>query len=136
VTQESLLIFLANTILLTHVLFVIFNIAGLVFTYLGYFLKWSWIRNRTFRILHLFAFGIVVLQSWVGVICPLTTWEMFFREKAGMEVYSGSFIQYWLQNLLYYNAPEWVFIVLYTAFASLVLAGWYLVPPNKPAAKY
>ena len=133
--QESLLIFLADAILVTHVLFVIFVVIGLVFIYSGHFLKWSWIRNRTFRILHLLAIGIVVVQSWIGVICPLTTWEMAIREKADLEAYSGSFIQHWLQNLLYYNAPEWVFIILYSVFGSLVLVSWYLVRPNKPAGK-
>ena len=134
-TQESLLILLADAILVTHVLFVTFVVIGLVLICLGYFIKWSWVRNRTFRILHLLAIGFVVVQSWLGAICPLTIWEMAIREKADMEVYSGSFIQHWLQDLLYYNAPEWVFIVLYTVFGSLVLVSWYLVRPDKPAGK-
>jgi hypothetical protein len=60
---------------------------------------------------------------------------MALREKAGVEAYSGSFIQHWLQSLLYYNAPDWVFIALYTGFGSLVLASWYLVRPNQVIGK-
>ncbi|PLW83860.1 DUF2784 domain-containing protein [Kineobactrum sediminis] len=133
-SKESLLIFFADAILILHVLFVCFVLFGLLAIYLGYFLKWQWIRNRAFRIVHLIAIGIVIFQSWVGVICPLTIWEMALREEALSETYSGSFIQHWLQSLLYYSAPEWVFIALYTGFGSLVLASWFIVPP-KPRAR-
>lgn len=128
--KESLLLFLVDTVLIIHVLFVFFVVFGLVAIYLGYLLNWHWVRNRAFRILHLLAIGIVVIQSWVGVICPLTTWEMALREATGSETYSGSFIQHWLQALIYYSAPDWVFMLLYTGFGGLVLASWYLVPPN------
>ncbi len=129
-SKEELLIFLADVILVLHVLFVFFVVLGLFAIYLGHFLQWHWVRNRIFRILHLVAIGVVVVQSWVGVICPLTIWEMALRAEAGSAVYSGSFVQHWLQGLLYYSAPEWVFIVLYTVFGSLVLASWFLVRPN------
>ena len=130
-SQESLLILLADAILITHVLFVIFVVCGMIAIYLGYIFQWLWVRNRVFRIVHVLAIAIVVVQSWVGVICPLTIWEVALREKAGAEAYAGSFIQYWLQSLLYYSAPEWAFIVLYTVFGGLVLASWFLVRPNR-----
>lgn len=129
-TGESLLLFLADTLLVIHALFVVFVIFGLMAVYLGHFLAWSWVRNRVFRILHLLAIGIVVIQSWIGVTCPLTAWEMALREEAGSQGYSGSFVQYWLQFLLYYSAPEWSFIIAYTGFGGLVLASWYLVRPH------
>lgn len=122
---------LADAILILHVLIVLFVTLGLVAILLGRFLGWRWVRNRVFRIVHLVAIGVVVVQSWVGVICPLTSWEMILRENAGGEAYSSSFIQYWLQKFLYYNAPEWFFIVLYTAFGGLVLVSWYAVRPSK-----
>ena len=34
--------------------------------------------------------------AWIGMICPLTTWEMALRAKAGDATYSGSFIAHWL----------------------------------------
>jgi Protein of Unknown function (DUF2784) len=135
VARESLLLLLADVILIIHVLFVVFVISGLVAIYVGHVNQWHWVRNRRFRIGHLLAIVIVVIQSWIGVICPLTTWEMALRESAGGDAYSGSFIQHWLQNLLYYSAPEWVFIILYTGFGSLVLASWFLVPPNNSMRK-
>jgi len=129
--RDTLLLFLADAILVLHATFVVFVVVGLLLIYLGYFLDWPWVRNRCFRIMHLAAIAVVVGQSWAGVVCPLTTWEMALRAEAGDATYSGSFIQYWLHSLLYYRAPEWVFITLYTAFGSLVLASWLVVHPNK-----
>lgn len=130
-SRELLLTVLADAILIVHVLFVCFVVFGLVAVYLGYALKWLWVRNLSFRVLHLLAIAIVVAQSWFGVICPLTIWEMALRKEAGAVTYSGSFIQHWMHHLLYYTAPEWVFIVLYTSFGVLVVASWFLVRPKR-----
>ncbi|WP_421870710.1 DUF2784 domain-containing protein [Motiliproteus sp.] len=121
----------ADLILIGHVLFVAFVVFGVVAIYLGRIWAWPWVRNFWFRVLHLAAILFVVLQSWVGAICPLTTWEMQLRARGGGEGYEGAFIQHWLQMLLYYEAPEWVFIVAYTAFAALVIASWFVVPPKR-----
>ena len=127
----SLLLLLADAILILHVLFVTFVVLGLFAVYVGYFLNWQWVRNRIFRIVHLCAIGYVVVQAWLGVVCPLTTWEMALRAKAGAGTYSGSFIQHWLHSLLYFTLPAWVFVVVYTLFGSLVLVSWLVVKPRK-----
>lgn len=120
----------ADMMLFAHVLFVAFVVFGLLLILCGKLFSWNWVRNRTFRLAHLLAIGVVVLQSWLGVICPLTTWEMALRAKAGDAVYGGSFISHWLETLLYYNAPAWVFVVCYTLFGLLVLVSWFWVRPN------
>lgn len=129
--EQALLIFLANTILVIHAAFVAFVVLALAAISAGYFLGWRWVRNRSFRIAHLVAIALVVAQSWAGVICPLTVLEMGLRSRAGSQAYSGSFIQYWLQKLIYYEAPDWVFIMAYTVFAALVVIAWYVVAPEK-----
>ena len=120
----------ADLVLLTHVLFVAFVVFGLLLIIAGGLRSWRWVRNPWFRWGHMAAIGIVVLQSWLGVICPLTTWEMALRDKAGDAVYTGSFVAHWLEAILYYRAPEWFFIVGYTAFGLLVVAGWYWIRPR------
>jgi hypothetical protein len=120
----------ADTLLVTHVLFVVFVVLGLLLVYVGKLRFWSWVRNPWFRMLHLLAIGVVVVQSWFGIICPLTTWEMSLRAKAGMSVYQGSFISHWLQELLYYQFPFWVFVVCYTVFGGLVVLSWFVVRPR------
>lgn len=129
-SRASVLLLLADAILVVHVLFVCFVVFGLLAIYLGYALNWQWVRNLWFRLLHLVAIGIVVVQSWLGMICPLTVWEMALRKQAGAGTYAGSFIQHWLHQLLYYSAPDWVFMLLYSAFGLLVLASWFLLRPG------
>ncbi|WP_144982543.1 DUF2784 domain-containing protein [Halomonas sp. C22] len=126
---SSLLLLLADAVLLLHVLFVAFVVPGLLAIYLGGILGWRWVRHRRFRLVHLGAIGYVVVQAWLGAVCPLTTLEMALRAEAGSATYAGSFIQHWLQRLLYYTAPEWVFVAVYTLFGSLVLASWWVVRP-------
>ena len=120
----------ADAVLLLHVLFVLFVVLGLLLIFTGRFLSWSWVRNPWFRVVHLAAVALVVLQSWLGIICPLTNWEMTLRARAGDAVYGGSFIAHWLGELLYYQAPPWVFAVSYSLFGLLVVLSWFRVPPR------
>ena len=122
---------MADGVLLLHVLFVVFVLTGQLLIVLGAYRGWSWIRNWWFRIFHLGAIAIVVTRSWVSLICPLTTLEMRLRAQAGQEQYEGSFIQFWLERLLYYEAPAWVFIVTYTVFSLFVVITWFCFPPQK-----
>lgn len=130
--MESKIVYLlaADLLLFAHTLFVAFVIFGLLLIFAGKFFSWAWVRNRMFRLAHLIAIGVVVFQSWLGIICPLTTWEMALREKAGDVVYAGTFVSHWLEDILYFNAPSWVFVLCYTVFGLLVLASWFWVRPN------
>ena len=121
---------LADLVLLLHASFVVFVIAGLALVLLGGMRGWRWVKNPWFRLAHLLAIGVVVAQAWLGVLCPLTTLEMTLRTRGGEAVYPGSFIAHWLESLLYYRAPAWVFIVCYTVFGLLVVASWYAVRPR------
>lgn len=120
----------ADLLLLVHSAFAVFVVTGLVLVIAGRVAGWGWVRNPWFRLAHLAAIAVVVLQSWAGQVCPLTTWELALRRRAGEATYEGSFIAHWLQHLLYYDAPEWVFILAYTAFGALVLLCWWWVRPR------
>ncbi len=125
--SSSLYMLAADAILLVHAMFVSFVVVGLVLILIGKVFTWSWVKNPWFRITHLASICLVVVQSWLGALCPLTTWEMALRSKAGEVVYTGSFLSHWLEYLLYYQAPAWVFVVCYTAFGVMVMASWYWV---------
>jgi hypothetical protein len=128
----------ADLVLLVHTSFVVFVVLGLVLVLCGAALRWSWIRNPWFRLGHLLAIAIVVLQSWLDVLCPLTTIETALRQRAGGAPYAGSFIAHWLEALLYYRAPAWVFMLCYTVFGAIVAISWYCVRPRPfqvPSAK-
>lgn len=127
----ALYLLAADAILLIHAAFVAFVVLGLVLIVLGKLRRWAWVRNPWFRYAHVAGIGVVVLQSWLGAICPLTTWEMALRERAGDTAYSGAFIAHWVESILYYRAPQWVFTVAYTVFGMLVAACWYWVRPRR-----
>ena len=129
--SSALFILAADAVLLLHVLVVIFIVLGLVLIFVGNLLAWRWVRNPWFRLLHLLAICVVVLLSWLSFICPLTSVEMALRRRAGDVAYSGSFISHWLETILYYQAPPWVFVICYTLFGIIVVASWFLVRPRR-----
>ena len=117
---------LADAILVVHFAFVVFVVFGFLLILIGLLARWSWIHNRTFRITHLAAIGIVVLQVWFDRICPLTLWENELRHRAGESGYTETFVEHWLHKILFYQAEPWVFTVLYSVFGALVLLAWFL----------
>jgi multisubunit Na+/H+ antiporter MnhB subunit len=121
----------ADFVLLLHASVVLFAVAGLALIVAGKLRGWSWVRNFWFRSLHLLAIGIVVAQSWLGMMCPLTTLEMSLRARAGETTYPGAFIAHWVETLLYWHAPDWVFTLVYSCFAALVVASWFWVRPEQ-----
>lgn len=121
---------LADTVLVLHFGIVVFVVAGLALVIVGNQRGWPWVNAWWFRLVHLVAIGIIVAQAWLGRVCPLTTLESSLREKAGSTPYAGSFVEHWVQRMLYYEAPAWLFALAYTGFGLLVAAAWWRYPPR------
>jgi hypothetical protein len=121
---------LADAVLAVHVALVLFVVGGLVLVVLGNWLKWMWVNRWWFRLAHLAAIAVVVAEAWIGLVCPLTTLEMWLRKQGRDATYTGSFIEHWLQRLLYYDAPGWVFTTAYSVFGLAVIAAWWFFPPK------
>ena len=121
---------MADALLVLHFLVAAFIVAGLILVWIGALARWQWIRNPWFRCLHLAAIVFVAAEALLGIACPLTIWEDLLRGGVRPE----SFVGRWVQRLLYYNAPEWVFTTLYAAWAAATLATLKLVPPSRKAA--
>ena len=128
--SETLFSLLADFILVAHFSFTAFVIFGLAITIIGGYLDKEWARNIWFRGLHLLSVIIIVVQSWLGVVCPLTTLEMWLRQKANMSTYEVGFVQHWLHQLLFYDAPAHLFIITYTLFGVLVVLTMFKYPPS------
>lgn len=122
---------MADVLLVAHFLIVAFVLAGQVLILAGWLGNWQWIRNLWFRLAHIGTIGYVVIQTWLGQLCPLTIWEQELRRAAGQPVYEQSFIEYWLGQILFFDLPWWFFVTAYTAFGLLVLASWWWVPPRR-----
>ena len=122
---------LADAVLVLHFALVAFVVGGLVLIWVGNWRGWRWVNAWWFRTAHIAAIGVVVAQAWLGVDCALTALEMSLREKAGMARYQESFIAHWVQRVIYYEAPQWVFTGIYTLFGLLVAATWWRYPPKR-----
>lgn len=119
--------FLADIILVVHFAFVLFVVGGLAAVWIGAAAGWRWVRNFWLRAAHLAAIAFVAAESLAGVWCPLTVWEAALRGRDAEK----SFVAQWIHRLLFYDFPEWVFTLLYVAFALLVAASWIVVRPTK-----
>ena len=120
-------VLLADTILVVHFLFVLFVTGGLLLTWIGAWRGWHWIRSLKFRIAHVIAIVFVAGESLLGIVCPLTEWEDTLRGSTG----DKSFVARWVHQLMFFSAPEWMFTVLYVAFAMVVVVTFWLVPPRR-----
>lgn len=122
---------LADVVLVLHVAVVTFVVAGLVLIVLANVRRClPWVNGWPFRLAHLGVIATVVAQAWAGVVCPLTTLEMWLRARAGHATYAGGFVQHWLEAFLYHDLPAWVFTVAYTAFGLAVVGAWWRWPPE------
>lgn len=123
--------FLVALVLALHVALVAFVVGGLGAVIAGNLLGWRWVNALWFRLAHLGAIAVVVSQSWLGVVCPLTSLELWLRARSGQGAYTGGFIEHWLERVLYYDAPAWVFTTVYSLFGLGVLATWWFFPPRR-----
>jgi hypothetical protein len=110
---------LADLVLALHSGVVVFIVLGTVLIVAGNLRGWRWVNHFWLRFVHL------------DITCPLTDVERWLRIKANAQTYSGSFIEHWLQQLLFYDFAPWVFVLTYTLFGLLILALWWIFPPRR-----
>ena len=117
----------ADVVLLLHLAIVLFNTLGLVLVWVGAWLRWRWVRSFALRVTQLLLMAYIALQSVLGQICPLTLLEDALRGTAD----ERGFIARWAGVLLYWNAPPWVFALLYLGWFALMAGTWILVRPAR-----
>ena len=69
----------------------------------------------------------VAAEAIIGAVCPLTILEDMLRGRTTQ----AGFIQRWVEGLIYYDLPGWVFTVVYVLFALVVLVTFRRVPPHR-----
>ena len=82
---------LADAVLVFHLLFVAFAVAGGLLAF----------RRRWMPLLHLPALAWAAFVEFTGRICPLTPLENHLRAAGGEAGYAGGFIEHYLLPLLY-----------------------------------
>ena len=117
---------LGDIILIIHFLFVLFVVGSLPLIWIGEWMRFEFVRNLRFRLAHIVAILFVVVESFIGMVCPLTLLED--RLRGGES--GGNFIQRWLHRILFYDVPGWMLTMIYVLFAILVIITFKLLPPR------
>ena len=116
---------LAATILAIHVSIIAFNLFGLVAVPLGAWRGWRWVHAPVWRLLHLGSLAVVALQAALGRACFLTIWQ---ADLEGAQGAAEPLIVRWVNSLVYWPLPLWVFTLAYFAVLIYALALLLLVP--------
>ena len=121
---------LADFIVVVHFAYVSYVVFGQLLIIVGIPLGWRWIRNVWFRVSHLAMILFVALEAYVGMDCPLTTWEYDLRAAAGQDVDERSFVARLVHDLMFCPADSCNWMVLYVGFAALVVLTFVIAPPR------
>lgn len=124
------LVQLAGLVLYFHLLVILFIIFGFVVIPLGVKLKWKFINEFWWRLTHLVSMVIVAGQAILGAACFLTDIQSDLLQTAGKRGYRVPFIQTYVDRLVYYNFPIWVFSIIYVILFIYTIYLWFKVPPK------
>ena len=118
---------MAAAVLALHMLVIAFNLFGLVAVPVGAWLGWRFVRIAWWRVLHALSFAVVAVQAMAGRACFLTVWQ------AGLDGgESTPLIMRWVNSVIYWPLPIWVFAALYVGLFAYVLALFKFVPVRRP----
>ncbi len=121
---------LADLVVVIHIAYVAYIILGITLILVGLKCKWNWVRNPWFRLTHLAAIFIVVLEIIFKTTCPLTVLESKFRSLAGQPVTEATFVgrllHYVLSGWLLGSVTNSVYIVVGVVVALMIV----LAPPR------
>ena len=98
----------ADLVTVIHAGYIAFVVIGFVAILVGWAAQWDSVRNSYFRVVHLAMILFVCSEALMGTTCPLTAWENALRVRGGESGYSRDFIGYWVDWLIFYDAPIWV----------------------------
>jgi hypothetical protein len=118
----------ALSILALHLAIIAFNVAGCVLVPIGAWRGWRWVREFWWRLAHLASLAVVALQAVFGRACFLTIWQ---SDLSGA-TQTRPLIAGWIDTLIYWPLPLWVFAVAYVVVFAYVIALWVWVRPLLP----
>jgi hypothetical protein len=123
---------IADFVLVIHFGIVAFVVLGLVAIWIGYALRWDWVRNFYFRAAHLAIMAVVASQALCDIACPLTIWERELRVLAGDgQHYEESFLQHWIHKVLFLSFSSNTFTIAYVVFFITLVLSLVVVRPRR-----
>lgn len=110
----------ADITVVIHFLWIIFLMFGVL---IGR--KYLWVKR-----VHIFGIAFAIVLQVFGWYCPLTYLEIWLRELHDpTQSYSGSFIIYYVERMVYIDLPPWTVLVL-TIILAIVTA-WIYFPRSR-----
>jgi hypothetical protein len=109
-----------------HLAIILFNLFGLFAVPVGAVCGWRFVRRRWWRVLHVASLGLVALQAAFGRACILTLWQA----RLGRARMPAPLIRRWVEGIIYWRLPLWVFAALYVLVFGYALVLFWLVPPR------
>ncbi len=119
---------LSDVVVVIHFLYALTIIVGLVLIYAGKFLKWRFVRNPVFRLIHITMIMIVAFESIFHIECPLTYIEYKLLSLAKIHHQNTPFIAGFVNKILFWNLPNEFFDILYIGIAVVILLSFVIVP--------
>jgi len=107
---------------------VLLHLAWIVFVITGAF----WLRRHsTLRRIHLLAVIYSLAIEVFRWICPLTHLEQALRRRAGSSAYEGTFLIHYVENLVYFRAPQWFLVSSAMALLAVTVVFYFRpLPPR------
>jgi hypothetical protein len=108
-----------DCVMLVHFSWALFNL-------FGFFLVRKFPKVKLF---HVGTLTITALLMITGNVCPLTSWEQWFKQKADLSnTVQEGFLSYYLGHVLYINVPPWI-ITTITIVLTLTAIWFYFILP-------
>ncbi|HEY2049307.1 MAG TPA: DUF2784 family protein [Caulobacteraceae bacterium] len=115
---------LAATILTVHLAIIAFNVFGLVAVPVGAWRGWRFVYEPVWRLAHVACLALVAVQAVAGKACFLTVWQ----DEANGTASRTPLIMGFVNHVLFWRLPIWVFAAGYLAIFAYALALLSIVP--------
>jgi hypothetical protein len=122
----------ANVIAVAHLAYFVFIVGGMVAIVLALRRDVRGVRNPWFRVFHVAAIYVVLVEEATGLPCPLNVLQWGAREAAIGSTQASAGVGGLLDYLLYHTVSPLALDVMYWSFGVLVVVLLWVVPPRWP----
>ena len=119
-------IIFSEIVLLFHFCIFLFMILSFFLIPIGYYQKWTWVKNKYYRSIHLVLMGIIFMETILGFMCPLTILENFLRNDTEI----NNKITHIIHQIMYWDLPSYQFIILYLLSLLYLIFLWCFFKPD------
>ena len=121
---------IANVVAVLHIGYFLFVAGGSASIVVGAVKRWEWIRNPWFRLSHITAVYIVLIEGLFKIQCPLNTIEWTLRSTSSSVAESSPKVGRFLDYLLFHTIPVRALDTLYWSLGVILVVLLFVVQPR------